>query len=72
MTADLNAEDVKNRLFNTLKSRGVLDSLKVRSLLLVSVCDEDVNALLLFISQYFLAGILKQIKYCFISVRFVL
>ena len=29
MAADLKAEDVKNKLFNTLKSRGVLDSLKV-------------------------------------------
>ncbi len=29
MTSDLNADDVKNKLFDSLKSRGVLDSLKV-------------------------------------------
>ncbi|CAB4003293.1 oral-facial-digital syndrome 1 isoform X2 [Paramuricea clavata] len=28
MTSDLNSEDVKNKLFHSLKSRGVLDSLK--------------------------------------------
>ena len=33
MTSDLDAEDVKNKLFHSLKSRGVLDSLKVCVLL---------------------------------------